>query len=128
VTTRVGQLKLSVTAEPAPCRFQLQILIDPFAGSPVSRTVEVCGELTIGRDPSADLTLQGRLVSRRHALVRAFRDGLEIEDISTHGTLVDRVALRLARLRVGPECSLFVGCSRVWLRRMYASESGERPL
>jgi predicted component of type VI protein secretion system len=89
--------------------------------------VDVYDDLRIGRDPSSDLTLQGRLVSRHHAVVRAARDGLEIEDISRHGTLVDSMTLHRARLQVGPECTLFVGCVRLRLRRLLVADAHPLP-
>ena len=110
--------KLSLSAVSSPERFLLQYVVEPLSGHVEARTVTVCSELVIGRDQAADLRVAGRLISRRHALVRALHDGLEIEDVSTHGTLVDGVTLRLDRVRLGRECHLLVGCVRIWLRRM----------
>jgi predicted component of type VI protein secretion system len=98
-------------------------LIEPFRGPVNGRTLNVDGELLIGREPTAGVTISGALISRRHVLVRALHDGLEIEDISSHGTLVDGETLRLTRRRVGRECTLHVGCVCVWLRRVLPSDA-----
>jgi len=117
VTTSEMLPKLSLSAEPSPTRFRLQYVIDPYTGPIVAQTLTVRRELVIGRSPTADLQLEGRLISRRHVVVRAASAGLEIEDLSVYGTLVDGVPLQLARVRLGRECNLLVGCVRVWLRR-----------
>jgi serine protease Do len=55
--------------------------------------VPVIGELVIGRQ-DADLVLDDDRVSRRHAVVRAVRGGLEIEDLhSANGTAVNGMAI-----------------------------------
>jgi predicted component of type VI protein secretion system len=110
--------KLSLSATPGSESFLLQYVVEPLSGPRQTRTVRVCGELVIGRGETADLRLEGRLISRRHVLVRALYDALEVEDISTHGTLVDGASLRLGRLRTGRECQLLVGCVRVRLQRL----------
>jgi predicted component of type VI protein secretion system len=97
-------------------------LVEHFEGPILGQTLNIDSELVIGRDAEADLRLQGRLISRRHVLVRAVDGGLELQDISVHGTLVDGVPLQLARRRVGRECNLLVGCVRVWLRRVLPGE------
>ena len=122
MTTSVEQPALRLSTEPAPGSFRLQYLIEPYAGPIVAQTLTVHEELVIGRDPAADVQLEGRLISRRHLLVRATYTGLELEDISTYGTLVNGVPLQLARLRLGRECTVLVGCVRVWLRRVLSEE------
>ncbi len=63
----------------------LRIQNGPLAG----QTFEVAGELVIGRDEGG-VTLEDALVSRRHAVVRALHQTLEVEDLgSTNGTFVD---------------------------------------
>lgn len=114
--------KLSLAAEPALSSFRLQYLIEPYEGPIVGQTLTVSQELVIGRGPWVDVRLQGRLISRRHLLVRAVHSGLELEDISTYGTLVDGVALKLGSMRIGRECNLMVGCVHVWLRRVLHEE------
>ena len=114
--------KLSLVAEPALSSFRLQYLIEPFEGPIVAQTLTVSHELVIGRGPWVDVRLQGRLISRRHILVRAAYSGLELEDTSTYGTLVDGVPLKLASMRIGRECNLMVGCVHIWLRRVLHEE------
>lgn len=74
--------------------------------------------LVLGRDPACGLVLEGALVSRRHALLRATDTSLEIEDLSRHGTLVNGLPLHAARTRVEREVNLVIGCNRVRLRRL----------
>lgn len=67
----------------------LRLRVTPAAGEPFTRVVEAAS-LTIGRARDADLTLQDRFLSRRHA--RLFLDGerLLIEDLgSQNGTFVN---------------------------------------
>jgi len=84
----------------------------------LTRLLDLERELLIGRDPAADLCLTGALVSRRHVRVRAAGGGLEIEDISSNGTLVDGIPLSNGCLAVGRACALIVGCNLVRLRRV----------
>jgi pSer/pThr/pTyr-binding forkhead associated (FHA) protein len=124
--TRVaGQLTPGVDATP-PCSFKLQVVIESYTGPLAGRTLTVDRELVIGRDSSADLTLVGGLISRRHVLVRAVDSGLEIEDISSNGTVVNGATLRRESLRVGNECTLGVGCMRLWLSRVLPKDQGVR--
>jgi len=51
--------------------------------------IEVAGELVIGRE-RADLTIDDESISRRHVVVRAADDGVEVEDLeSKNGTFLD---------------------------------------
>jgi pSer/pThr/pTyr-binding forkhead associated (FHA) protein len=122
VITCLEPSNLSLLAEPEPHRFRVQYLVEHFEGPILGQTLNVDSELVIGRDAEADLRLQGRLISRRHVLVRAVASGLELQDISVHGTLVDGVPLQRARRRIDRECNLLVGCVRVWLRRVLPGE------
>jgi pSer/pThr/pTyr-binding forkhead associated (FHA) protein len=57
----------------------------PLAG----RRVDLDGELVIGRE-DAGLTIDDEELSRRHAILRALPDGVEIEDLgSRNGTFVN---------------------------------------
>jgi pSer/pThr/pTyr-binding forkhead associated (FHA) protein len=58
-------------------------------GPATGKRIDVTGELVIGRE-QADIEITDPEISRRHAVVRAVGDGLEIEDLgSTNGTWVD---------------------------------------
>jgi hypothetical protein len=59
--------------------------------------------LVLGRDPAADLVLEGPRISRRHALVRATGKGHQLEDLgSANGTRLNgRPVLRPERLAPG---------------------------
>ena len=51
--------------------------------------VEVAGpEVSIGRDAACDVVLASPLVSRRHAVVRANGDRLELENVGLNSLLV----------------------------------------
>ena len=66
---------------------EVTIAVKTSAGVDESRLC-VEGVLVIGRDPEAGLCLDGRLVSRRHALVRIDGGALRVEDQSRNGTMV----------------------------------------
>ena len=102
--------------------FRLEIVLEPYKGPTRDLTLYVERELSIGRDLAAALRIDGRLVSRKHVIVRASNPGLEIEDVSCHGTLVDGAYLRMGRRCVADECILVVGCTRLWLRRVAISD------
>ena len=58
--------------------------------SPAFRAREIGGTLTVGRDPSADVLIDGLLVSRRHAQVKRTERGSMLTDLgSTNGTWVN---------------------------------------
>ncbi len=113
----VTQVEFADAARAVSSGFRLQIVMEPFAGPAQRVSLEVDRELSIGRDPDAGLRLGGHFVSRKHVIVRAVGDGLEIEDTSSHGTLVDGSLLHMNRSRVGRECVLTVGCVRLKLYR-----------
>ena len=114
---QVTQVEFSDAARAASSGFRVQIVVEPFAGPAQRVSLDVDSELSIGRDPDAGLRLGGHFVSRKHAIVRAVADGLEIEDTSSHGTLVDGSLLHMNRRRVARECVLIVGCVRLRLYR-----------
>ena len=98
------------------------------AGKPAwSRTLDLRSELLVGRDAGADLMLEDDLVSRRHVIVRRGAKGLEVEDVSTNGTLVDGQPLRRAHRRVGDACTLMLGASKLGLRLLGAPRDTPLP-
>ncbi len=69
-------------------------------------------EYTIGRSPSADLMLEDRECSKRHALIYARGDGYYVVDLeSANGTLVGGERVRDAPIAAGDE--IVIGQSRV---------------
>jgi hypothetical protein len=92
--------------------------VRPFGAPLFMSVLRVEHVLVIGRDPTCGLVLEGALVSRRHALLCATENSLEVEDISRHGTLVNGMPLLAARARVENEINLVIGCNRVRLRRL----------
>jgi pilus assembly protein CpaF len=51
-------------------------------------------QLRVGRAPHCEVVLESAAVSRVHATVRVDRDGLDVRDSSTNGTIVDGMLLR----------------------------------
>lgn len=96
----------------------LLVEVRPFNAALFMSVLRMEHVLLMGRDPACGLVLEGDLVSRRHALLRATETGLEVEDISRHGTLVDGLPLNAASIQVEREVELVIGCNRVRLRRL----------
>jgi len=96
----------------------LLVLVKRYNESLCIRVLNPEHELLIGREAGAGLPLRGSLVSRRHALVRPSDTGLEIQDVSSNGTLVNGVPLQKGSLLVTRECTLVVGCNLVRLHRL----------
>ncbi len=91
-------------------------------GLPTDR-IEIVGELTVGRDPSADVVLNDPSVSRRHAMLRAVPGGrCVVADLnSTAGSFVnghrfDSHELTVGdRVQMGPFCFQYDGSALVRL-------------
>ena len=96
----------------------LLVEVKPYGASLFMSVLRVEHVLVIGRDPVCGLVLEGELVSRRHALLYATETGLEVEDISRHGTLVNGLPLHAKRVQVENEIQLMIGCNGVRLRRL----------
>ena len=112
---------LSLSLDPELCvPPSLWLLVEVKGPAPGVKTSVLRADhvLVIGRDPSAGVVLNGGLVSRRHALVRGYGEGLEVEDTSKHGTLVDGFSLHRTRVQVPNATELMVGCHRLRLRRL----------
>jgi pSer/pThr/pTyr-binding forkhead associated (FHA) protein len=114
-TSGVISLEKELCEEP---NVWLLVEVKPYARPVYISVLRVMHVLVIGRDPAVGLVLDGALVSRRHALIRATGGGLEIEDISRHGTLVDGQPLHSGRSYLAGEGKLLIGCNRVRLRRL----------
>jgi DNA-binding NtrC family response regulator len=72
------------------------------------------GDLSIGRDPGADIVLKDRSVSRRHATVRIAGGEVHIEDRGKNGTRVNEQRVSAPHLlRSGDEVA--IGASRLVL-------------
>ena len=83
----------------------LEIVEGPGAGT----SLELVGEVEIGRDPGSGLHLDDRLVSRHHAVIRPDGDGAVIEDLgSSNGTLVNDLEIS-APTRLAPGDRLLIG-------------------
>jgi pSer/pThr/pTyr-binding forkhead associated (FHA) protein len=70
--------------------------------SGLSRTYELRGSMTCGRDPSNDIVLDDDLISRHHMRLLPDADGYRVEDLhSSNGTLVNGRRIQSATLRNG---------------------------
>ena len=50
--------------------------------------------ITIGRDPGCDITIDDKMISRRHAILKIYMTGkMELVDMSSNGTFVNGVKL-----------------------------------
>ena len=87
-------------------------------GPLAARTLPLSDQIVIGRDPLVELSIDDPLASRRHVVVRDTAGELEIEDVSSNGTLVDGHPLRRMRRLVGERCTLHIGASVLELRRV----------
>jgi DNA-binding NtrC family response regulator len=101
-------------------RFCLRVVQGPDAGASVVSTGE---ETTVGTDPSAELRLGDRAVSRHHAVIRATAEGLELRDLgSKNGTVVGGHRVVVAFVQPGS----LIACGRDLLRvELTGDEVGE---
>jgi transcriptional regulator with GAF, ATPase, and Fis domain len=74
------------------------------------------GEVSIGRDPSNEISLLDSLVSRRHCIIRKEADGFRLQDLeSRNNTFIsgvpvkDRVLVHGDQIRVGNSILVFQG-------------------
>lgn len=88
------------------------------SGHPVwTRTLPLRGPISVGRDPDSQLFLDDDLVSRTHLVVRECEAGLEIEDVSTNGSLLDGTPLRKTTRRVCGRARVQLGASVLTMSR-----------
>jgi pilus assembly protein CpaF len=105
-------MKLSQSVEATA----LEVVLQREGQASSFHAVEVGQELVVGRDPECQLVLVDDLVSRRHAVLRIFEDGVEVEDTSTNGTMADGVVLKRQRRRVALGKTLAIGASVLVVR------------
>jgi hypothetical protein len=100
-----------MTPEDAPTQPTITVTTGPAAG----RSVEIEGQLVIGRE-GADLTIADDAeLSRRHAVLRATAAGVVIEDLgSLNGTFVNDQRISTATA-ITPDDAIRVGLSRLKL-------------
>ena len=115
-------LQMSSPRAPRDQNVKVRIVVSTPSAAPVVHTFRIADRVVIGRDPAADLNLDDTLVSRRHAILHAQGDALEIEDASSNGTLVDGIALRRSRKYIGEECTLRIGASELQIRKLSREE------
>jgi hypothetical protein len=72
--------------------------------------IPLVGKLVVGRDPSCDIVLDGRLVSKKHALIQKIKDDFFIRDMkSTNGTFVNEKRIpegKYAKLEPGDKIKI----------------------
>jgi len=87
------------------------LLIVAVDGTWTSRPLPTEGALEIGRDAEADVRIDERAVSRRHARLEvSVAGGLRLVDLgSANGTLVGGVVVRDASVPVQPGASILIG-------------------
>jgi pilus assembly protein CpaF len=127
---RLVSVSDDATQVPKRPPFVLRVVSERFESPVTTQTVSVDGELVVGRDVAAGFMIDDVMVSRRHVLIRAAGEGLEIEDVSSNGTLLDGAPLRRSCRQVGVECSLLLGTSKLTLRRLSSiriAAAPERP-
>lgn len=74
--------------------------------------------ITIGRDPECMLRLESPNVSRRHAVLEVSGDTLNVQDLSSNGTLVGQQPLRRGSLHAALATPLQIGEFKLTLRRL----------
>jgi pSer/pThr/pTyr-binding forkhead associated (FHA) protein len=101
----------------------LVITEGPLAG----RRVDLDGELVVGRE-DAGLTIDDEELSRRHAILRALPEGVEIEDLgSRNGTFVNGRRIDAAT-RLGGGDSLKLGRSVIAIELSRAAATVASPV
>lgn len=80
--------------------WKIKAITGPFAGQEIS----IDRPMVIGRDPSADLVLQGGHISRKHAALSVRDNALWIKDLnSSNGTYVNGQRITEQALKSGDE-------------------------
>ncbi len=109
---RTGRSGLEGTERVAPGAgpSEPHLLIVAVDGTWTSRPLPAEGVLTIGRDAGADIRIDEKAVSRRHARLEVTAGGLRLVDLgSSNGTIVGGEVVRGASAAVPPGASILVG-------------------
>src|SRR5919108_693466 len=89
-----------------------KLVLSFVAGPLVGRRLEITSDVVVGRE-RADVNIEDRQVSRKHAIVRRTNGGFEIEDTnSLNGTVVNDVPIR-ARTPLRNGDIIEIGASRI---------------
>ncbi len=80
--------------------------------------VPVVGKILIGRDPSCDIVLDNKLVSKKHALIQKIKDDFFITDLhSTNGTFVNKERIPEGKYRkLEPGDKIKIGKTQLTLK------------
>lgn len=90
-------------------RVRLDVLVPAASGLPPGSSIELAGEMTIGRDPSNSIVVADPSVSAEHAAVRLRDDAWLLVDLgSTNGTMLNGVGVdaRGRELQAGDRISV----------------------
>jgi pSer/pThr/pTyr-binding forkhead associated (FHA) protein len=82
------------------------------------RNIPVTGKLVVGRDPSCDIVIENKLVSKRHAMIQKIKDDYFVTDLdSTNGTFINAERVPQGKyLKIEPGDALKVGKSVLTLK------------
>jgi pSer/pThr/pTyr-binding forkhead associated (FHA) protein len=93
-----------------------ELLLEIIEGPGTGRQAPLVGQLVVGRDPSAGMTLEDALVSKHHVRISPEDGGALVEDLgSLNGTLVNSEAIH-APTRLCPGDHLRIGATVLELR------------
>jgi S-DNA-T family DNA segregation ATPase FtsK/SpoIIIE len=109
----VVDVDASAPAPASACRYELRVV-----GGPDSGRVHLLspGELVVGRDREAAISVADPEVSRTHCRLQVAHDGVRVTDLcSANGTTVDEQPVGPDGLRLPPDAVLRVGQSRLVL-------------
>jgi pSer/pThr/pTyr-binding forkhead associated (FHA) protein len=75
--------------------------------------VPVTGKIVVGRDPSCDIVIDNKLVSKRHAMIQKIKGDFFVTDLkSTNGTFVDGERVPEGKyVRLAPGARIKIGKS-----------------
>lgn len=78
----------------------IEVVIDSQEGGRRVERMPAVAPISIGRSPTCTLCLESDLVSRRHAVVQVHANALQVEDVSTNGTMAGQQLLRRDTVQV----------------------------
>jgi transcriptional regulator of acetoin/glycerol metabolism len=115
VTTAKGLTDVLITSGRAGTVWFRAYRVEVVEGPDAGKSIELeRGSIVLGSAPDADLRLSDSSVSRAHARLVAFPDGVEVTDLgSKNGTFA--AGLRIERARLAPGSELVVGRTHVRL-------------
>ena len=115
---RVMPLPSSAVGAPHAAEAALFQLLVHCGDTPVTaRDLALGAQLSVGRGPQCNVTLDDDTVSRMHLRLRLDEQGLMVEDLSTNGTIADGAVLRGESRSIPYGGIVQLGASRLWVAR-----------